>query len=145
MTLEAVAAAAGVSKGGLLYHFPTKEALLSALVDSACREFNQAIDKGQTSGLDWMHAYLEAALAPGEFDSLGPALQGVISENPALLAPARKHFQAWYSQAYQQGGLPAQLALLVLDGLFLHQQLGIDVGLDMGSIRQALPALWSGC
>src|SRR5687768_15624169 len=28
MTLEGVAQAAGVSKGGLLYHFPTKEALL---------------------------------------------------------------------------------------------------------------------
>ena len=31
-TLEAVAARAGISKGGLLYHFPTKEALLSDLM-----------------------------------------------------------------------------------------------------------------
>jgi AcrR family transcriptional regulator len=30
-TLEAVAAKAGVSKGGLLYHFRTKEALAEAL------------------------------------------------------------------------------------------------------------------
>ncbi|MDP5227773.1 MULTISPECIES: TetR/AcrR family transcriptional regulator [Arthrobacter] len=32
-TLEAVAAKAGVSKGGLLYHFPNKEALIAALLD----------------------------------------------------------------------------------------------------------------
>lgn len=32
VTLEAVAAQAGVSKGGLLYHFPSKEALLAAMV-----------------------------------------------------------------------------------------------------------------
>jgi len=32
LSLDAVAARAGVSKGGLLYHFPTKNALLRALV-----------------------------------------------------------------------------------------------------------------
>ncbi|GAA3189619.1 hypothetical protein GCM10020255_087930 [Rhodococcus baikonurensis] len=32
VTLEGVAAEAGVSKGGLLYHFPSKEALLAAMV-----------------------------------------------------------------------------------------------------------------
>lgn len=32
-TLEAVAKRAGVSKGGLLYHFPSKEALISSLLE----------------------------------------------------------------------------------------------------------------
>lgn len=32
-TLDAVAARAGVSKGGLLYHFPNKEALIQVLLD----------------------------------------------------------------------------------------------------------------
>jgi AcrR family transcriptional regulator len=32
MTLDAVAAKAGVSKGGLLHHFPTKVALLEAMI-----------------------------------------------------------------------------------------------------------------
>ncbi|MEE2569870.1 TetR/AcrR family transcriptional regulator [Pseudarthrobacter sp. J64] len=32
-TLDAVAGRAGVSKGGLLYHFPNKEALISALLE----------------------------------------------------------------------------------------------------------------
>ncbi len=32
-TLEAVAAAAGVSKGGLLYHFPSKDALVEGLAE----------------------------------------------------------------------------------------------------------------
>ncbi|MEV7604956.1 helix-turn-helix domain-containing protein [Paenarthrobacter sp. NPDC089322] len=32
-TLDAVAKRAGVSKGGLLYHFPNKEALISALLE----------------------------------------------------------------------------------------------------------------
>ena len=32
-TMDAVAAAAGVSKGGLLYHFPSKEAMVDALCE----------------------------------------------------------------------------------------------------------------
>ncbi|HBF34148.1 TPA: hypothetical protein DDW35_06255, partial [Candidatus Sumerlaeota bacterium] len=32
MTLDAVAERAGVSKGGLMYNFPTKEALLTAMI-----------------------------------------------------------------------------------------------------------------
>ncbi|MCX5496899.1 helix-turn-helix domain containing protein, partial [Kaistia dalseonensis] len=34
LSLEAVAERAGISKGGLLYHFPTKQALLSGLVEA---------------------------------------------------------------------------------------------------------------
>ena len=33
VTLDSVAAAAGVSKGGLLYHFPTKEAMITVLLE----------------------------------------------------------------------------------------------------------------
>ena len=33
VTLDAVAGAAGVSKGGLLYHFPNKEAMISVLLE----------------------------------------------------------------------------------------------------------------
>jgi AcrR family transcriptional regulator len=39
VTLDAVANRAGVSKGGLLYHFPSKEALVSGMVDGLCRTF----------------------------------------------------------------------------------------------------------
>lgn len=40
LTLDAVADKAGVSKGGLLYHFPTKEALIEGMIA-------QVIERGQ--------------------------------------------------------------------------------------------------
>ena len=43
LTLEAVARAAGVSKGGLLYHFPSKEALLQAMIDRHLRDIGARI------------------------------------------------------------------------------------------------------
>ena len=45
MTLDAVAAKARVSKGGLLYHFPTKEALLKALLKRRLRHLEEARER----------------------------------------------------------------------------------------------------
>lgn len=43
LTLEAVAKAPGVSKGGLLYHFPNKEQLVSGMVDELTRNFTKDV------------------------------------------------------------------------------------------------------
>ena len=44
LTLDAVAATAGVSKGGLLYHFKSKRELLDALVSRWLDDFQADID-----------------------------------------------------------------------------------------------------
>ncbi|WP_174185951.1 TetR/AcrR family transcriptional regulator [Nocardia barduliensis] len=52
VTLENVAATAGVSKGGLLYHFKSKDALLAGLVrrlaDRAGKQLDAAVAKGDS-------------------------------------------------------------------------------------------------
>lgn len=45
LTLDAVAKDAGVSKGGLLHHFPSKQALLTALGDACLEELGRRIDE----------------------------------------------------------------------------------------------------
>ncbi|KIA62338.1 TetR/AcrR family transcriptional regulator [Nocardia vulneris] len=56
VTLENVAATAGVSKGGLLYHFKSKDALLAGLVrrltERATQQLTSATDRGQ-SVVEW--------------------------------------------------------------------------------------------
>ena len=42
LTLDAVAQAAGVSKGGLLYHYPNKEALLAAMIERHCDDLDES-------------------------------------------------------------------------------------------------------
>jgi AcrR family transcriptional regulator len=44
LTLDAVAAQAGVSKGGLLYHFPDKDRLLETLLEAMLERFDTALD-----------------------------------------------------------------------------------------------------
>src|SRR5690606_17155565 len=45
LSLDAVAALAGISKGGLLYHFPNKTALLKAIVEQYVEKCNVASHK----------------------------------------------------------------------------------------------------
>jgi AcrR family transcriptional regulator len=55
LTLEAVAAEAGISKGGLLYHFPTKDRLIDALVRRSAENWRTC----------YMDAYGRAPAGPG--------------------------------------------------------------------------------
>jgi AcrR family transcriptional regulator len=141
LTLEAAAAEAGVSKGGLLYHFPGKEALIKGLLDQACADFDQAIAARLDQGMDWLAAYSDAALTPGELDDLGPALLGAMAENRALLEHAREYFRSWYGEARRRTGTGGVLALLVLDGLFIHQVFGFGPVLSPEELAGALHTL----
>ena len=45
LTLDKVAAEAGLSKGGLLYHYPTKDALLEGLLGHLLQGRAELVDK----------------------------------------------------------------------------------------------------
>jgi AcrR family transcriptional regulator len=64
VTLDAVAAAAAVSKGGLLYHFASKEALAAGLLDRL-RERSAADADAIRSAPDGAVAYYVRTSAPG--------------------------------------------------------------------------------
>ena len=58
LTLDAVAAEAGVSKGGLLYHFASKRDLLDGLVERWLDEFQEDID---AAGPGFVAGYVRAS------------------------------------------------------------------------------------
>ncbi len=130
LTLDAVAAKARVSKGGLLYHFPNKRLLIAAMVEQLVSTLRSTLESALAEGQDWLSAYVEATLA--DVDS-GTSISGVLSalaEEPALLEPFRKALEGWYRYAlghYGNGVLPL---LLALDGLWFHSQIGTLPVLD---------------
>ena len=48
ISLEAIAKRAGISKGGLLYHFPRKDALIRAMVERHLGEIDAVLDDVET-------------------------------------------------------------------------------------------------
>ncbi|MBH5317869.1 TetR family transcriptional regulator [Paenibacillus sp. GSMTC-2017] len=65
LTLDAVAKEAGVSKGGLLYHFPNKEELLKGLALHIFEQFIELFDSYAAKDDDeygkWCRAYIQAS------------------------------------------------------------------------------------
>lgn len=119
LTLEAVATRAGVSKGGLLYHFANKDALLEGLLEYQLDAFEQALSK---SGLPFTEAYVQLGSYDGS-QGLFSGLMATLALNPALLEGVRVRWQQWYRRSPSHSG--PLVALLATDGLFLTQLLGI--------------------
>lgn len=102
LTLAAVAERAGVSKGGLLYHFGTKEALIKGLVDRLIREFDDLIasyDDGRPGS--YTRAYIEATfcvLTDGEAASTRRRWSVITAAaaDPELMAPLREAMARWH-------------------------------------------------
>lgn len=132
LTLEAVAHTAGVSKGGLLYHFPSKDALIGGMIEALLDEFEQELALHLQSEPDlaapgaWLRAYTATWFATDSADVTASAgLLAAVATNPQLLAPARARFAQWQERATHDGVDPALATLirLALDGLLLADML----------------------
>jgi AcrR family transcriptional regulator len=123
LTLDAVAAEAGVSKGGLLYHFATKRELIEALVDRWLTEFQNDID---ASGSGFVRGYVRASDPGGAVaDELG--LLAAFASDPSILVKARERYAIWQDRVEREGSDPvdATVARLAADGLWLAELLGM--------------------
>ena len=123
LTLDAVAAEAGVSKGGLLYHFGTKQELIEALVARWLAEFQDDIEKADPH---FVRGYVRASDPAGEIaDELG--LLAALVADPAVLRTVRDRYAIWQDRVEREGSDPvdATVARLAADGLWLAELLGM--------------------
>ena len=134
LTLDAVAAEAGVSKGGLLYHFASKEALIEAMIARMNEQF-QALH-GAAVAADpappgaWTRAYARTMVGPErspERNTRGAALLAAVALAPALLEPMRESYLRWRAAAVADGCAPEDAAIVTLaaDGLWMADVLGL--------------------
>lgn len=123
LTLDAVAAEAGVSKGGLLYHFPTKEALILGLLEDALSRFDTAMEE-MRRGTSTAGAYL-AATAFGTDPDGDASLIPALAQRPELMEPLQQKYQRWTEKMLQEGLDPVEVWIcrLVADGLWLSDTL----------------------
>lgn len=123
LTLEAVAKEAGLSKGGLLHHFPTKDALVRALVERTARLWEAAVeaeaDKDPQPVGRYIRAFMRALRDPA-IAQLGRGLLAAVALNQALLDPLRESFLRCRARIAADGlDLPtAYNCVLVADSLW---------------------------
>lgn len=127
-TLDAIAAEAAVSKGGLLHHFPTKEAVVRGIVEYADRMWIERFSfelEQEPQGVPghWSRAYIRASFELGQEKALLiSALSKARSIYPDLLGGFES--KDWQTD---DDGLPPGRALVIrltCDGLWFAQLFG---------------------
>ncbi len=130
LTLEAAARDAGISKGGLLYHFASKEVLLSTMlgrlaeaieVDFAAAVAAQPEGRGRAARAMLAWAFNEPVAACAHQDRAAAVFLAAFHHDPALLDPVRAVF-AGMRAAVAADGLPpgvGQAIMCATDGLFM--------------------------
>lgn len=136
LTLDAVAARAAVSKGGLLYHFGGKDALVAGMVERRMASFERHLAERMAADRQGAGRFARA-FARDTFDAtdeamardagVAAALLAALGTNPALLAPAAARYGEWQRRLEGDGVDPAlaTLARLAADGLFFALMFGL--------------------
>jgi AcrR family transcriptional regulator len=144
LTLEAVAAEAGVSKGGLLYHFHSKHDLLDAMVDHWLSQFQAEIEGAAGEGpAGFATGYVRASDMSGwaaADHAVEFGLLAALIAEPATLARVRDRYAVWQDRVAAPGIDPveATVARLAADGLWLADLLGLAA--PEGDLRRRVQA-----
>lgn len=129
ISYEAVAEAAGMTKSGLLYHFPSRESLLIGLNEYLADQWNGVMSAHHDAGSeelddqDRLSAYLNSMAHTFSRAELLLMLESV--QHPQLHATWRDATDAWAPSAPEEDASPAEyhrfVARLAADGFWLYE------------------------
>jgi AcrR family transcriptional regulator len=136
LTFEEVARVANVSKGGVLYHFPSKEVLTEAMIERFIERFDTAVAEAAEHDAAPMgrniRAYVRATVGEppltGElFDRANGAITAALANFPERLEPVRQ--QSARSQKMIEDGtldpIFATIVRLAVDGMWLAENFNL--------------------
>ena len=135
LTLEAVAAEAKMSKGGLLHHFPTKDRLVEGLVTRCAEQWRagtlETYDRtpeGPGRMARSLLSHLRDAPAWTEqCQQSSSAAFAALAQNPRLIEPMRAVYSELRTRLADDGLPPGvgETVLVAMDGLWLNRVLGL--------------------
>jgi AcrR family transcriptional regulator len=149
MTLDAVAREAGVSKGGLLYHYASKDELIAAMLQHCAGRIQKSIEERMAADQNprgrWFRALVQTIHGCGGADPVMPemprlliAMLAASATNPRLLDPICERMKGVREHLLEEGpnGLRQVALWPAIFGLMLWRQLGVIS--DDDPVRQAI-------
>lgn len=133
LTLDVVAQAAGVSKGGLLYHFPSKESLLAALAQRYVESMDICIGAARDGLSDDNSRDLKACIlgvlgSDPRSKTMGAVLLATAANDLTLLEVIRTRIAEYTAEleANSDDFARAAIVSLAVDGLKMRESLRIS-------------------
>lgn len=153
LTLDAVAAEAKISKGGLLHHFPSKDKLIEQMVIRCASNWRTCAASAFESVPEGRGRMARALLSHlGDADAWteqcqrsSSAVFAALAQNPRLIEPMRAVYVELRQRLNDDGLAPGvgEAVVAAMDGLWLYRVLGlatVDQEL-MNRMRTALEPL----
>lgn len=136
-TIDEVAAAAGIAKGAVYHHFPSKEAIFEAVLRQTSAALAADITAKVVQAPDVLAMLARGTEAYFEACALGPTGRIILKDGPAVLGWAR-----WREIDEEHFGraIPAALAIAMDQGLIDRQPVGPLSRLLMGAVTEAAAA-----
>jgi AcrR family transcriptional regulator len=148
LTLDAVAKQAEVSKGGLLHHFATKEALVLAVVRHLYGLFERQVRAHYDSDPQpvgrWLRAYVRASFDP--FPVSLQALTGLfpyVNEYALLQETTQEDLDRWEARLASDGVSPVRAAIIRMacDAHWMEEAVRASSSVNAELVRDALLAM----
>lgn len=137
--VDAVATDAGVTKGGLFHHFPSKQALIDAVFEHMLDEFGADLDARMAADPEpygrFTRAYVLSVFEVGADAQWGPLWMATLTD-PQL----RQMWGTWFNAQLARSGeydLPLENARFAADGIWLGHMFGVTPH-DAESFRHRL-------
>jgi AcrR family transcriptional regulator len=146
-TLDKVAAEAGITKGGVLYHFASKDELLTRMMEHFAGQVEQGlitrIADDPVADRRWVRAMIDMVFASGSDIASDPngaprglppeithkfilAMLAAFAANPALLSVIKPFMERMRNRIQAEpGGIEQIVTWLAADGLFLWELFGM--------------------
>lgn len=154
-TLDAVAEHAGISKGGLIYHFRSKDDLLLAMVEGLMARSDADIEAeirraGEPEGTPgrFLRAYVRSCLGKdgslseneSQMLAISTVLLGAVTKQPRLLEAIRVFDGRWQERTQNDGidFYTATVLRAATDGMWMSMLLGFESGFESRAQRAAI-------
>lgn len=124
LTIDAVARAVGITKPGVVHHFPTKEALSMAVVDHLLDGWEVELRELWGPGadtVDRVRTYVEFAVL-GDMDPADLAMLADPRLRSKLVVRWRERLDAWFGTSEDPAFIAARL---IADGAWIDRSLGL--------------------
>jgi AcrR family transcriptional regulator len=127
LTFDGLAEATGISKGGILYHFPSKHDLLFDLVSESVVRFEELWDsfaqRDEVVAGRQARAFLDTYVAVSrskKVTTLNFALLAAAASDPSVMKPYAEAYERWQERLADDGidEATATILRLVADGLW---------------------------
>ena len=130
LTYDELVQESGVSRGGITYHFPTKDDLLRALIardleQGTCQEARQRASMSDEPGAELIALIRTWGTPDSDRRRFVAGMLSAVAHDPSLLDPVRCHHQADCStRTWDAAEIQRSILRLAAEGLFWSEFFG---------------------